>query len=218
MAKTTLRVRAKAWEIFNRECKAASLRRDDFLNRSLPAEIELLKAISPCDEEGARWLKRNWVDKSGSADTELQPVPILLSSEVIELMNKACEEKKIPRDAFFDCALRYFVERIYEAALVIKTPRTELDLVAQVAFQVNDPREELTEKDRDDFIAETVKQWSAKRKLDYFSAGYYQQNLSINAAKVQEHIIVQELASVMVGKQAKGSQDHIKATTAGGQP
>ena len=203
MAKTTLKVRAKAWDFFNRECKAASLRRDDFLDRALPGEIDLLKKIAPCDGEGERWLKRNWVDQGGSGDTELRPIPILLSVGVLDAMNNVCEEKKIPRDAFFDCALRYFVERLYEAVVVIKNPRTGRDLVSKIADQINDRREEITKKDEEAFVVETVNEWADTRKLEYFSDDYYQSNLSIDAAKVQEHNNLLELASAMASDDTK---------------
>ncbi|MBK6386052.1 MAG: hypothetical protein IPI20_14030 [Rhodoferax sp.] len=197
MAKTSLKIRAKAWDVFNRECKAASLRRDDFLNRALPGEIDILKKITPCDWEGERWLKRNWIDRGDSDDTELRAIPILLSGDVLDTMNNVCEEKKVPRDAFFDCALRYFVQRLYEAVVVIKSPRTGLDLVAQIAEQINDTREEVTEKDTEVFVVGTVNKWAKTRRLEYFSDDYYQQNLSIDASKVREHNFLLELASAM---------------------
>lgn len=206
MAKTTLKVRTKTWDIFNRECKAASLRRDDFLSRVLPGEIEFLKKIAPCDGEGERWLKRNWIDHGSSDDTEMRPIPILLSDEVLEAMNSACEEKKVPRDAFFDCALRYFVQRLYEAVVVIKNPRTSRDLVSQIAYQFNDKREEITEKDAEAFIVDTVKEWANPRRLEYFSDNYYQHNLSIDTAKVQEHNFLLELASTRISENAKATQ------------
>lgn len=197
MAKTTLKVRGKAWDTFNQECKVASLRRDDFLDRSLPGEIELLKKITPCDEEGERWLRRNWLDQGGAGDTELRPTPILLSKDVLDAMNGVCEEKRIPRDAFFDCALRYFIERLYEAVLVIKNPRTGRDLVSQIAYQFNDTREEISQKDADLFVLETVNEWADKRRLEYFADDYYERTLSVDKAKVQEHNLLLELASII---------------------
>jgi hypothetical protein len=216
MAKTTLKVRAKAWDIFNRECKAASLRRDDFLNRALPGEIDVLKKVAPCDGEGERWLKRNWIDQGSSDDTELRPIPILLSGDVLNAMNSVCEEKKVPRDAFFDCALRYFVERLYEAVVVIKNPRTGRDLVSQIAAQINDTREEITKKEEEAFVVETVNEWAGTRRLEYFSNDYYQRNLSIDAAKVQEHNMLLELASTMVSEDAKASRNVDASKTADG--
>ena len=69
------------------------MRRDDFLNRTLPEEIELFQEIAPCDEEGARWLKRRWIDYERNWGTDLRPVAVLLSSSVIEQLNVACVQK-----------------------------------------------------------------------------------------------------------------------------
>lgn len=206
MAKTTLKVRAKTWDLFNRECKAASFRRDDFLNRVLPGEVALLKKITPCDADGERWLKRNWIDRGRAGDTELRPVPMSLADDVLEEMNNTCLEKKVPRDAFFDCALTYLTERMYEAVLVIKAPRTSHDLVSQIAFQLNDTREEVSVKDAETFLVETVKDWAAPRRLEIFSDGFYQDSLSFDSARVDEHKMWQELAATMMDENSKGGR------------
>lgn len=184
MSKTTMRVRQKKWDFFNRECKAASLRRDDFLDRSLPGEIALFDQIDPCDETGELWLKQTWVHHWSGSDTDLQPVPLLLSDGVIKKLNSVCAKKAVPRDAFFDCALAFLSERLYEAVVVIKNPRTNKDLVSQLGDVYNDPRDELTEADRSRFITETVEEWRAHRDLALLKDDFYKTRLSYNKSKV----------------------------------
>lgn len=184
MSKTTMKVRKKQWDFFNRECKAASLRRDDFLDRSLPGEIALLNKIPACDEVGALWLKHAWVRHWSSSDTDLQPVPLLLSDDVINKLNSVCAKKAVPRDAFFDCALAFLSARLYEAVIVIKDPRTNADLISQLSRVYNDPRDELTIADRERFVAETVEEWQARRDLVPFTDDFYRTRLSYDEAKV----------------------------------
>ena len=186
MPKTTIKVRTKRWELFNRECKAASMRRDDFLDRTLPGEILMLQGIPACDAEGERWLKKTWVDHGSNSDTELHPVPILLSDTVIAQLNAACIEKRVPRDAFIDCALNFLIERIYESVVVIKNPRTTKDLVSRIANVLNDPRDEIEEQDRQGHITETLNEWSVSRNLASFSDDFYKIRLSFNAARVDQ--------------------------------
>lgn len=162
------------------------MRRDDFLDRVLPGEITLLKKIAPCDIEGERWLKKTWIDHGCSKDTELRPVPILMSNAVIEQLNTVCMEKRVPRDAFIDCALSFFIERLYEAVIVIKNPRTTRDLVGQIADVLNDSREEVGNAEQQRFIAETVQEWWGRRNLEPLSDDFYKMRLSFDAARVTE--------------------------------
>lgn len=184
MAKTTVKVRAKKWELFNKECKAASIRRDDFLDRALPDEIDLLKTISPCDDVGELWLKSNWVVQD-SDDIELHPVPLLLSDEVVEALNAASAEKRIPRDAFLDCALSYFTARLHEAVIVIRKPRTSADLVARIAETLNPPNDLLDEADQNRYIVEDARECVTEWKLERFAEGFYASQLSIDSRKVE---------------------------------
>ncbi len=184
MPKTTIKVRTKRWDVFNRECKAASLRRDDFLDRALPGEIALLQSIPACDEEGERWLKKTWVEHGAMRDSQLHPVPILLSKNVIEQLNSACAEKRVPRDAFLDCVLTFFIERLYEAVIVIKNPRTTRDLMWQISDVLTDTREELTDRDRDGFIKEAVDEWCDARYLVPFCHDFYRDRLFFDAERV----------------------------------
>lgn len=199
MSKTTVKVRTRKWELFNKECKAASMRRDDFLNRVLPAEIELLAKIRPCDDIGEKWLKRNWLDRNGRQDSELQTISLMLSDDVLNALNGMCAEKRVPRDAFIDSALTYLTERLYEAAVVIKNPRSTRDLVSRVADVVNDPREEIDDRTRDQFLLETANEWAAERDLHPFAEDFYTLNLSFNEARVSEERMMLEIAGLQTG-------------------
>lgn len=193
MHKTTFKVRKQKWELFNQECKAASIRRDDFLNRALTAEIDILESIPACDSEGAHWLKKTWVEHGPRNDRELLPVPVLLSSEVIARLNAVCSMKGVPRDAFFDCALTFFTERLYESVIVIKNPRTTKDLVSQVASIANDPNDELTDSDRRRFLADTCQEWWAHHDLVSMRDDYYKERVSFDKGRTEHEKALLEL-------------------------
>jgi hypothetical protein len=197
MSKTTVKVRVRKWELFNKECKAASMRRDDFLNRVLPAEIALLGKIDACDDAGEKWLKRNWLDRNDRGDSELQATSLMLSDDVLNALNGMCVEKRVPRDAFIDSALTYLTERLYEAAVVIKTPRNTRDLVGRVADVLNDPREEIDDRTRDQFVLETVNEWAEERQLQPFSDNFYSQNLSFDQTRVSEERMMLEMTGLL---------------------
>ena len=173
------------------------MRRDDFLNRVLPAEIALLGKIDACDEAGEKWLKRNWLDRNDRGDSELQATSLMLSDDVLNALNAMCIEKRVPRDAFIDSALTYLTERLYEAAVVIKNPRNTRDLVGRVADVLNDPREEIDDRTRDQFVLETVNEWAEERQLHPFSDNFYSQNLSFDQARVSEERMMLEMTGLL---------------------
>ena len=117
----------------------------------------------------------------------------MLSQSVIDDINAACSAKRVLRDAFLDCALYYFTERLYEAVVVIKNPRNTRDLVSQIASVLNDPREELTEEDRRRFIVETIEEWAQPRRLERFSGDFYREEMSWDATRVADEKTKQEL-------------------------
>jgi len=189
MAKTTVKVRVKRWEYFNKECKAASIRRDDFLNRALPDEIECLQSIPACDDEGERWLKKIWLERNSEWGVEFQSAPILLSDDVLAKLNQVCAEKRVPRDAFIDCTLTYFSARLYEAVIVIKKPRTSDDLVSRAAVILNDDREGIDEAEDNAAIVDEVKGRLQSWKLEALANNFYETNLSFSHTRVQEALI-----------------------------
>ena len=185
MPKTTIRVRIKQWDYFNAECKAASFRRDGFLDRVLPGEIAMLQKIPPCDDIGATWIKRHWIDQGNPRDTAVQPIPILLSDPVLASLNAICEKNRVPRDAFLDCALAYLTARLYDAVVVIKTPRTNRDLVSRVAMQRLQYKDwEATDEEKDEFVKEEVLDWAKEKDLTPLADDFYRQRLSFDSARV----------------------------------
>jgi hypothetical protein len=196
MPKTTISVRVKQWDFFNKECKAASLRRNDFLDRVLPGEIAMLQRIPACNEDGSKWLKRHWIGNTNPKDFQIEQVPILLSETVLESLNSTCVEKKVPRDAFLDCVLCFLTERLLEAVVVIKNPRTDRDLVSKIAFQMNDEREELTDKDRKEIILKTIEEHANLNAWEKFADNFYQERLSFDTARVEKDSLwMEEFAS-----------------------
>jgi hypothetical protein len=200
MAKTTVKVRKKQWAMFNGECQAASLRRDDFLSRLLPGEISMLDAIPACDSAGEQWLKRNWLGWRGSRDTELVAVPILLDDQVLKSMTSVCIEKKIPRDAFFDCVL------YYDAANVIKDLRSFKDLAARLVYQKNQEYDGISERERSEFIIEELDEWSKGMDLDCFKEDYYKDRLSFDEARVERQNNLLEMALMFDNEKLKVSK------------
>ena len=184
MSKTTFRFRRERWDYLNRECKAMSLRRDDLLNRLLPAEIAILASIPPCDTIGARWLKDRWVTMWSSSDFELMTAPVLLDSEVVQSLNATCAAKRIPRDAFLDCFLHFLTGRLVDTALVLKDPRTQHDLGAQVAEIMTD--EDNSDREVKDDLFDTASQWMKKRELWAWNKGFYAMQLSYGAARMEQ--------------------------------
>jgi hypothetical protein len=181
--KTTIKVGQSLWEQFTKECKAASLRRDDLLVRALPNEIAQLEQIAPCDAEGERWLKKMWLEHyHGEKETGLVSAPVSLTVDVLERLNAACEKNRVPRDAFIDCALQFLSARLYEAVIVIKNPRTTKDIAHQLIGVLAD--EDAAERDRDRWLVETVHEWSEQWMIGPMAPGFYESRLSFDKARV----------------------------------
>jgi hypothetical protein len=188
MPKTTFSVRKKRWELFTAECKAASLRRDDLLDRVLPEELQRLGTMTACDAAGAHWVRANWVTTWAEGDAELHPVPVMLSDEVLEQMNSTCADKGVPRDAFFDCVLTYLTQRLYEAVIVIKRPRTTRDLVSRmhdVLHEEDVDGYEPTNRDQKQWILDGVEKWDQERTLAALSDSFYSDRLSYTEERIR---------------------------------
>lgn len=184
MPKTTLRVNSKRWEIFNKECHASFLRRDAYLSHVIPGELDILETIKPCDEVGSRWLKKNW--SFNSSDDQTSSVAVNIEAPVLERLKRVCEEKLIPRDAFFNCFLEFITTRLFEPAVVIKNPRTKHDIASQLADAFNEWDEEEDEDNLRMDVMATAKNWRDLRNLYPLSREYYQKSLSIDKQYVDE--------------------------------
>jgi len=93
------------------------LRRDAYLNKVLPGEIALVERL-PLNSEFAQSHARKLL-----TDTR-QKVALRLDSKIITRLNKVCEAKRIPRDAFFESLLRHIVKNLHYAANVLENPRS----------------------------------------------------------------------------------------------
>jgi hypothetical protein len=184
MPKTTIRVRKKRWDFFNRECKAISLRRDDFLSRLLPGELARLADVPACDAEGARWLKDRWATSWSSYDYEIISVPVLLSEEPLQLLNSICADKQIPRDAFLDCFLEFLTARIADAALVLRDPRASDDLGSQVADIVSN--DEASDQEAEGWLLSVATEWYSQRNPAAWAVDFYQARLRYDAKRVED--------------------------------
>lgn len=170
-----------------------SLRRDDLIDRVLQGEIAILDAMPACDDIGAKWLKDRWVTNWGGADLEMVSAPVMLSEKVLEHLNRACAEKKVPRDAFFDCFLQFLTGRLVDAALVIKDPRTEKDIGTEILAVMND--EELNDSEAREFLFDTAKEWMGRRATGHWGKSIYRDRLYYVKTRVElEQLMFEEFS------------------------
>lgn len=201
MARTTLRVNKKRWDLFQRECQALFLRRDAYLNHALPGELDIFEQVPPCDEEGRAWLKESWARTGALLRDGTIPVAITLKPELIERLNTMCDEKRVPRDAFFNCFLDFITTRLIEPAVVIKDPRTEKDVASQLAAVLGD--DEMNEDDVRWNLLDIAKAWGNKRNLVPLSPDYYREQLSYNQERVSaEKALLEDLDLAKLPKEA----------------
>lgn len=202
MAKTTLRVNKKRWEYFSRECQVLFLRRDAYVNHVLPGELTLLESMPACDEEGRRWLKQSWSGKGGLLrEEDTQPVAVALAGDLLSRLNTVCDEKRVPRDAFFNCFLDFITARLYEPAVVIKDPRTNKDVASQLTDVLSDD-----EADEDDVrwqLLDVAKSWGKKRNLSSLNPEYYRERLFYDSERVQQEKELLEDLAIDVDKLPK---------------
>jgi hypothetical protein len=148
--------------------------------------------MPPCDEEGRRWLKQSWTGKSGVLRDDTIPVAVTLQAELIERLNTLCDEKRVPRDAFFNCFLDFITARLYEPAVVIKDPRTDKDVASQLAAALGD--DDANEDDLHFDLLDIAKAWGNKRNIFAFQSDYYRQHLSYDEKRVrQEKELLEDL-------------------------
>lgn len=184
-AKTTFKVRQKRWAFFNKECEASFTKRDAFLNNVLRQELIYLQEIAPCDDEGAKWLKENWRTHTSlltSDESEYLDIPIStfekpdnstentaisLSEEIIQTLNKVCEEKKIPRDAFFNLMLEFVSLRILDSARIFKNPRDNRDLIGQMSELLKEAADKLPEDLSETDYNNTITEWRNELAKEY---------------------------------------------------
>ena len=193
MPKTTLRVHKKRWELFQNECLAFPLRRDAYLNRILPGEIAILAEIPACDDEGFQWLKKTWNGKDGPLRDEITThVAVTLTQEVIDVLNETCSIKRVPRDAFFHCFLEFITTRLYQAAVVIKDPRTTRDVASQIADMMTD--EDTDDNNRRDHLLEIAQELYTDPQLAILHRDHYRDVLSYDKQRASEEMKILALS------------------------
>lgn len=170
-----------------------SLRRDDLLDRVLPGELAIVEEMPACDLIGAKWVKDRWMTNWGGSDLDLMNAPVMLSAEVLEQLNRICNEKQVPRDAFFDCFLQFLTGRLVDAALVIKDPRTGQDIGSQLVDVMND--EELSDKETRKFLFDVTKTWMGGRATSNWDKSLYQERLHYDASRVDTERLMLEAFS-----------------------
>jgi hypothetical protein len=111
----------------------------------------------------------------------------MLYKPLVEHINKACKDRLIPRDAFIHCMLMFLTERLYEAAIVIKDPRTTKDAFWKVAevchFSQDDENDELDEDDmRHELLI--ICQTTRQINLDPLRPDFYLRELSFPPEKL----------------------------------
>lgn len=185
MPKTTFNAVTKRWELFLKE---VPVRRDTSINLYLPGELKRLAAIPACDEAGFQWLKKTWMGKDGMLRDDLTThVAVMLDKDVLDRLNATCEEKRVPRDAFFHYFLEYLTTRLFQPAKVFLNPRRTDDVLAQIADVLMD--DDISDEwERDRFLVEIAREAFNSRQLGILSPGYYQNVLSYDKARVEAEI------------------------------
>lgn len=107
----TVRIQKDVAERFNKLIAEIGLRRDTYLNRLLPAEVDLLSEIPPHSERAARFsrLSAQWFEDQKTR------LGLKLDSALVQRINDVCHEKGIVRDAFIGTYLDFLVDG-YEGA------------------------------------------------------------------------------------------------------
>lgn len=154
----------------------------------------MLEAMPPCDAVGAKWIKDRWVTNWGGTDLEMVSAPVMLSDETLDHLNRSCAEKKVPRDAFFDCFLQFLTGRLADAALVIKDPRTKRDIGAQIVSVMHD--DDLTDSEAKGFLFDIAKEWMGGRATGHWGKSMYQDRLCYDQSRVESEQLMFEEFSV----------------------
>ena len=137
LKKTTFRIREDYLSIFSSSIKRLGLRRDAYLNHVLREEIHLLKETVGNSERGEALLKL----KGACEGVPRQKVGVTLGEDLIHEINEVCEEKRVPRDLFFEHALKFL-------CLGEGHVPSSLDIAEDM---IQNPREEFRIQASDDF-------------------------------------------------------------------
>lgn len=102
----TVRIRKDVAERFNRLIEEIGLRRDTYLNRVLPQEVDLLGELPPNLERATRFskLSAQWFEDQKTR------LGLKLDYALVQRINDACREKGIVRDDFIETFLEFLVD------------------------------------------------------------------------------------------------------------
>lgn len=208
MIKTTFRVDVNRWKLFNKECKVSFLRRDAYLSHVLPTETNILEQLPQNCDEAHQWLKNRWFGQHGLLRKDATEfVSVMLDKPLVDRLNLVCNDRRIPRDAFFHCMLMFLTERLYEAALVIKDPRTSLDTFWQVAEVCHFAQDLENDEQSEDDIREDMKQELLpigltinQRNLEPLRPDYYLRELSFSPEKLAAAKCAQEQSDLILNE------------------
>jgi len=102
----TVRIQKDVAEQFNKLIGEIGLRRDTYLNRLLPREVELLSELPPNSERAARFskLSAQWFEDQKTR------LGLKLDTALVQRINDVCREKGIVRDAFIGTFLEFLVD------------------------------------------------------------------------------------------------------------
>jgi len=196
MPKITFKVREKVWKLLNDECKALSLKRDDFLDRVIDIELDNFEKITKCDDVGSAWLEKNWIYYNtpfACQYYDVIPVSVNLSESLIKSIQAISTDKKVPRDAFLDLAIQFVSIRILEPAKIIKNPRIDTDIYSRTIRVLGDDDIDLLSDDAIEDILSVNKEWLAKnRRLISLMENNIYAKLSITQADVEQQRNIQE--------------------------
>lgn len=116
-----VQVSAWPWQTLTEIFEILKLRRDSYMNGSLPAEIDAIELLPDSDAEGAKHARA--LTNLGGERTR---VTLSLDDATAERLTRVCAKKNIPRNAFFDAFIWFLCVRLIEPALIIAKPRKSL--------------------------------------------------------------------------------------------
>lgn len=123
MRKITVKLNDMNWRLISEISDLIGLRRDTYLAKVLPAEVdEISRQEWVNDEAGERYM-RTFPTIFGSS---WKQVSIMLPEEVADQIDAVSSNKKVPRDCLLDAIVNFVVVRVLPSVLVIAAPRKSL--------------------------------------------------------------------------------------------
>lgn len=118
--KITVLVKKEIFDGFCTRAKTLGLRRDAYLNQTLPEEINFFFTNAPAGSKRGELLLRTLRPSA----KDVVRVGITLDSEVAKAMTKACADKHVLRDHFMEACLAHLDNVLFKAETIIINPST----------------------------------------------------------------------------------------------